>query len=764
MSFPFFDAIFPKTSADGKDLGFVAIALYPGGIFSDKEGEGPTQTHFFAWPSQREDLVAFCLHNSDKDVYTVPALFRVRGSRKGHNIAHQWCAYADADTLPLKSLKAEPTITVETSEGRHHLYWVTETDDPKQLVDISRSIAQEHRNDGCDPGGWDAGQLLRVPGTSNNKYLRMGRQPWEIPGQPKMGPTYTLKALASVYPPYSTQERPSTVTDMPPRTDWYHTGQSRGESAEVFRTSPTVYDMYMGDVRGIDLQDRSKTMWKLLCTLSRLNVSRLTAMHIAWDAKCNKYKEDGRSEEELWKQLCKAYDDPDSQPMRNSFASPTFRKAVDNSDENPAKKLERFAQSVHILNPDEHDRVPTGTFVDRYQQWAATCTDAPAIYHRAGAATILAAVFGEFGKCPTSHDINLTLWFFILGPTTRARKTTAMLMWVDFLDDLSDDDFQYVIGSDATPEALNILLPEKNGRTSVYYRDEAHGLLLEQSKKRYLVGSQEYETELFSGRVRSTLRAGTMKDQDEREPGVIRTNFIRFLCGTLEQVSNALTVESYQSGHMARFLVAEADPPPLTEEAMYTEQFDGQSLTEDPARRGLINDVMAARAFWMGVTPPGETVMIPFEKSTWVRLQKAKYELYRAAEQHELSEVLLPTMTRMGDSMMKTAILLAMADRERQVRMPHLLKAMHMTEEWYRSTSRVAGKILHTEWAARQNGILTAIQARKEGVTEQEIYARFRSKMHEKEIESGLRVLAKAGEIHRTQERGRIRYIPISRA
>lgn len=757
----FFDAIFPKTSEDGKDLGFVAISLYPGGKFS--ETEGPTQTHFFAWPSQREDLVAFCLHNSDKDVYTVPALFKTRGNRKGHNIAHQWCAYADADTLPLEKLKTEPTIAVETSEGRRHLYWVTETDDPEQLVDISRTIAAEHRDDGCDPGGWDAGQLLRVPGTSNNKYVKYGRPRWEIPGRPKMGPTYTLKALAAAYPPYSRRGQKSAPSDMPPKSEWYYSQESVREAAEVFRSSPQVYDMYMGDVRGIDTGDRSKTLWKLLCTLSRLGVTRTTAMHIAWDAKCNKYKEDGRPEEDLWKQLCKAYDHPDNQPVRNSFSGIEFRERGGGSEESPARKLERFAQSVHILRPDERDQVPTDTFVDRYQAWASTCTDAPTIYHRACAATILSAVFGEFGKCPTKHDVNLTLWFFILGPTTRARKTTAMTMMVDFLDDLSDEEFMYIIGSDVTPEALNMLLPEKDGRTSVFYRDEAHGLLKEQSKKRYLIGSQEYETELFSGRVRSVLRAGSMRDQDGREPRVVRTNFIRFLCGTLDQVADALSIESYQSGHMARFLVAEADPPPLTEEAMYTEQFDGETLDEDPLRRGLLNDLAAARAFWMSVTEPGSPIMVPYEPRVWERLQKAKYLLYKAAEGHdELSEVLLPTMVRMGDSMMKVAILLAMSERERQVRMRHLLKAMHMTEEWYQSASRVAGRILRSEWEARQNEILTAIQTRREGVTEQEIYARFR-RMNQRDLESSLHVLIKAGYIRKTQERGRVRYIPVVR-
>lgn len=760
VSFVFFDTLFPGTAEGGKDLGFVCLALYPGGVYSEEKDSGPTQRHFFAWPSQRDDLVAFCLGNSDKDVYTAPALFKSRGSSKGHNIAHQWAAYADAEDLPLDRLHLEPTMAVESSNGRRHLYWVTETDDPKQLVDISRTIANEHKRDGCDPSGWDAGQLLRVPGTTNNKYSRHGRAPWQIP-QPKLGATYTLKALASRYPPFSGQDRPSVASDMPPIADWYFSAQAIRESAEIFRSSPEIHDMYAAELKPD--QNRSKTLWKLLCSLSRINASRITAMHIAWAAKCNKYKIDGRKEEELWKELCKAYDHPDNQPVRNSFSDVGFRKEVDESEENPEKKLAAFAESISILFPEERDLVPQTTFVDQYVKWAKTRTDAPSCYQRAGAATILSAVFGEFGKCPTTFDINLTLWFFILGPTTRARKTTAMMMAIDALDDLSSDMFPYLLGSDVTSEALNAILPERNGRTSVFYRDEAHGLLYEQGVKRYLAGVKEHMTELFTGRVRRALRAGNLKDHEDSDMSVIRTNFLMFLCGTLDQVAEHLTIGDYQSGHLARFLIAEADPPPLTEEGMFTEQFDGQNLTEDTVRQALLNDVFAARAFWMDATKPGEPILIPFDNAAWVRLQKARWELYRTADEHELKEVLIPTTTRMGDSMMKMAILLAMSQREKVVRMPHLLKAMEMTEEWYRSTARVAGRILHSKWAAGQNEILVAIQARKEGLTEQEIFSRFRSKMQLREIESDLHVLAKAGEIHKSNERGRVRYIPIAR-
>ena len=70
-----------------------------------------------------------------------------------------------------------------------------------------------------------------------------------------------------------------------------------------------------------------------------------------------------------------------------------------------------------------------------------------------------------------------------------------------------------------------------------------------------------------NGRARIALRVGNLKEHEDRDLSVIRTNFIMFLCGTLHQVAEHLTIADYQSGHLARFLVAEADPPPLTEDA-----------------------------------------------------------------------------------------------------------------------------------------------------------------------------------------------------
>lgn len=122
-----------------------------------------------------------------------------------------------------------------------------------------------------------------------------------------------------------------------------------------------------------------------------------------------------------------------------------------------------------------------------------------------------------------------------------------------------------------------------------------------------------------------------------------------------------------------------------------------------------------------------------------------------------LKGVLSPTANRMGISTMKVAALLAMADRESQVSMEHLLKAMSLAEEWYASTVIVAGKIEASSWYEHQEQILSAIQSKTDGVTQSEIFTRFCNRMTIEEIEKAIKALEKRGDIKIRETNKRVR-------
>lgn len=735
----FFDTLYPGTgSAAGVDLGYVAVYTHPDAVPDPTVSVVP---QFFSWPSQREALIAFCIENADVDLYTTTALFSEPMARP-RNIAHQWAVAIDAQDMDLGRLLCEPTLIVETGDKRNQLYWITDTDSAQECLNLARTIAGHHGPHGADTASWDALTLLRVPGssdTSTGAEIRLvGR-----------GAQVTTAHLGSVYP--SADTTPTAFEPVPARRVWYYSGASVKESDHLLRIHTHLREMVK---LTCDEDEKVELLWRLLSSLSRCAVTKTTAMHIAYEAKCNYFKGQENGESLLWEELCRAYADPSNAAVTNSLSA-------DTKTENPEQRAIEQAEVVSFLTAAERESLRDDTFIDRYVAWAKQQTDAPQQYHRAGAAMILSSVFGEFGTCPTRTKNNLCLWFLILGPTTWGRKTTSMNLWVDMLADLETNRFTYLLTSDTTPEGLiNALMP-RDGMVSVMYRDEVDGLLKEEKDKHYMSGGQELRTELFNGSVRMRTRASDGPITiDERKPRVT-TVFNLFQCGTTEKVAKLLTVEDYQSGHMTRFLCAYANPPMPTAEQMYLDlsggEYDGDET--DPERDALLAELENSREYWSeerGIVR-GRPMKISFPKDVEVRWNEFQYMLVKSAEDSMLKGVLSPTANRMGISTMKVAALLAMADRESQVSMEHLLKAMSLAEEWYASTVIVAGKIEASSWYEHQEQILSAIQSKTDGVTQSEIFTRFCNRMTIEEIEKAIKALEKRGDIKIRETNKRVR-------
>lgn len=741
MSFApaFFDAIYPSAGDANRDLGYVVLCTYPNGVYSEESG--PTNRQTYAWPSQREEILAFVISNQKSDVYTTTALLATPEVRTG-NIGHQWTVAIDADTMDLSRLMVEPTLIVETGPGTHQVYWMTDEDSAQGALDNARSICVHHGTHGVDIGSWDALTLLRVPGTTDTTTgheIRIVQQSAPV----------SARHLRDVYPPVNDQPE---YEEMPPRRTWFYSGTSVKESTQLFRIHRHIKDIAATEC---DDHEKPQYLWTLLSSLSRCAVSKPTAMHIAWEAKCNPYKGTQDAEQDLWNELCKAYADPDNKAVTSSLMA-------DQKSDNPEQRAINQAEVTSFLNDEEREIALAydDTFIDQYQAWACQQTDAPAQYHRVGAATILSLVLGEFGMCPTKSRINLALWFMLLGPTTWARKTTAMNLWVDLLADSEDGKFSYLLTSDATPEALIGSLMMRDGRSSLVHRDEVHGLFKEQEKKHYMSGFQELTTDLHNGTVRSKMRVGDGVITEEDRKKRVRTNFVLFQCGTTEQVTKLLTTTDYENGHMARFLCAYANPTMPSAESMYM-SLSGVSMEAggDEERDDLLAEIAAMRGFWsvdQGIRQ-GDLVQIPFEPDAEQRWNAYQYQLLTDSQNTDLGAILSPTALRMGISTMKMAILLAMAERETTVSMKHLLKAIYMSEEWYASTLIIAGKIEASSWFEQQEQILAAIESRVDGITQAEIFSRFCNRMTTEEIEKAIKALDKRGEIVVKEEKKSVR-------
>lgn len=102
--------------------------------------------------------------------FFAPSVFRQPKATKAHWQATQfvWVDYDGEAGPELPQFEIPPTYVVESSPGRYHCYW--KVDKPLTMIQsemANKALAQQYN---CDMSGWDAGQLLRVPGTHNHKY------------------------------------------------------------------------------------------------------------------------------------------------------------------------------------------------------------------------------------------------------------------------------------------------------------------------------------------------------------------------------------------------------------------------------------------------------------------------------------------------------------------------------------------------------------------------------------------------------------------
>lgn len=734
----YFDFLF------GHDNGYACIRTFKGGHFGHPDG--PVQKHWFSWPKQRSDMVGFVLANSTLDLYVVPSLFADTTTAKASNISHQTCIYVDADGATPDLFKVPPSIVMETSPGRHHLFWKTGTDDSATLCMIGRTISHQHAHQGCDKGGWDAGQLLRIPGSTNNKPRDTG--PFFIDAKTS-GQMYDIEELREAYPPELIEIPSGHYEKMPASNTW----PLLADAEQFFTVNYDLQELYT-----LTEGDRSKRMYRLLCEFSRRGLDKLSAMVLAWNAGCNKYAQDGRPPQDLWKELCKAYAEPMNQMATTELAIENHMK-LRVAEDTKADGLEPNRRH-QFLYPDERAAMPNDTIVDRYVAWAGTVTDAAPAYQRAGIMTVLSAVLGEFGLPPTKFYMGrLNLWFMVLGGTTRSRKSTARHMWLKLLRDLQTEQYIYDLGSDITQEALAEELAEKPGWSSVFHRDEVHGLLGEQMSKGYLAGLQETMTELYDGHVRVRKRVG-QAGAKKKAGKATTTNFIINFSGVTDHVTKALTAEDFASGYLARFLYVYAEAPARTRDGERMEQFTPYTTKrEDMVLLEIREEIRAVRTFWEKRVKRGVGVRIPFEAAAWERLNDFAWDLGTAAAESDMAKMLEPVADRMAKSILKAACLLAMSEQSTKVKMRHMVKAIELGEEWFNNMMIIATKIRESHWQTEQDEVIAVLDAANGRMTWHAMYRKFRGKFRPKQFEEIITALSESGEVvAKLESRARVIY------
>lgn len=408
----------------------------------------------------------------------------------------------------------------------------------------------------------------------------------------------------------------------------------------------------------------------------------------------------------------------------------------------------------------EEDPEPEETFLDRYTQWAATRTDAPIQYHTTTAVVILSAIMAPHAVLPTSFsEIRPNIWAMILAGTTITRKSTSMDMALRVLDDVHPD---YLMATDGSPEGLLSELSFRDGKVSLFHRDEITGFIDSSKNKEYLAGLLETLTRLYDGRrEKRILRRETIDVKDPR--------FLMLCGGIKEKMQVITTVEHIQSGFIPRFLITTGSttvdqmrpigPPTL------------ENVGEYDSREDILKELFDIANFWMPskkketITVGGmkKTVHKTSEKMTmsaspraWERIRRMQNDAVRLGEDSISPAVYTPVYSRLSDSIVKIAMLLAGADQRMIIEYTDVCQAISYSDIWITAAAEFAQGVEdssdYTPWEKKLKKVVAYIASRfrKDHVTltsRSDVMRRFH--VRQKDIEDIERTLLERGMIRK---------------
>jgi hypothetical protein len=285
-------------------------------------------------------MVEYASSMKDEDVYFSPILYyeerRIRENAKTVSVV-----YADADTCDPSNFRVAPSISVETSNGRWHTYWILDNEqDPQRVALIAKQIAYAHRDQGCDVSGWNPTKLLRIPGTSNKKYAES-----QAVTASSTGEIYKLDDIELAYKDIIV-DKILDLSDAP-----------LPESPPAVMTvlakisgNKEVLSLYLDEP--MPSSDLSKMLWKLELELFRSGLTAEEVFVVAKHARCNKYHSPLRAKRadpdgDLWREVQRAenaFKDNNApvEPLENALAD--IDKPIEDFSTRKVNDIAKFKQ------------------------------------------------------------------------------------------------------------------------------------------------------------------------------------------------------------------------------------------------------------------------------------------------------------------------------------------------------------------------------------------------------------------------------------
>lgn len=233
------------------------------------------------------------------NVYFCPHLFDRNIRQKPFSLPTM-ALWIDKDDGNADEIQPKPTICWQTSEGRFAAVWLLNKPlDPTKVEQINRYLT--YKNTKKDRAGWHLAKVIRVPQTLNHKHTppQDGFILWDD------GPTYDPEDLAEQVKTEEYRELLKEHMDrkMPEVLPDYATVLKEYGR----KIPPAVWELMNTDPS--PEEDWSENLWKVERLLIETGLPLEAVFVVTRESPWNKYRRDGRPDEQLWNEIVKAYEE-----------------------------------------------------------------------------------------------------------------------------------------------------------------------------------------------------------------------------------------------------------------------------------------------------------------------------------------------------------------------------------------------------------------------------------------------------------------------
>lgn len=722
----------------GEEQGY--ICLVTKGI----ETGQPDRQRFFEVPAQLEFAQTYINMRQDVDVWNGVNVFTEKTRTASDAEAKSNVVYADADYCHPDNFRIKPSLSVETSPNRWHCYWKLDKAVNADVAShLSHKIAVAHKDEGCDQSGWIKTKLLRVPGTTNTKH-----------GADIVTPHYTgeIYTVAEIEKAYADVDVSTVVVH---NTDEFPAFLPIAELEERLMVYPTIAQIYASVVQ--KNQSWGDRTFRLATDLFRVGTfTDQEVFTLVWNSPACKFvPSDEQRFTETGVPIPHQRPNPEADTWRHVLSAKEVAAEPYEVTVTPDVEPDLIEQAVGtFLTDNERQYVKDNpTFIQEFVDWVETRSPISSRrLRRTAAYSVLSCLFADLGYFDGYFGkVYPNLWILKLGETSTTKKTTIWNLANEIIQagttDIGDD---INIGNDFTPESLNTVLGERDGKVSLFERDEIQGFFVETMNKQYLAGVKDFLTDLYNGTVRKSLRQNKAAGQAKSN---IKTVFNIYGMGTETNVTAVLKQEDFSSGFMMRWLYAVAEERSFSFEdrRLRTRQRDDIAPTGyvDPKPKEFVERFFANMSKLKQKNPSG---FITFGKEADERLAAWQYHMFDMADRFPDNKNILPAVDRLNINIHKCCILIAMSQGRFEVSLGDVLEVLVQAEMWYEDMTKVISLVSESAFQQECNEVERYITTGNKGRRNRANILRRFAGYRTRQVEEYLEALVQQGRISLSKE------------